>query len=202
MGKTIYKLDDEAALFANLAKGDEKAFEAIFRHFSKRLFPFVLKIVKVPELAEELIQDIFVNIWINRKTFADVDHPTSYLFSIATRQSLKYLKKVASDARILKSITNYSDASTNETEERIIFRESVASIQTAVAQLPEQRRIIWELSRNEGLSHDQIAEKLRISKNTVKNQMVHATKHIRQFLDNQAGLLTGLIIITLYNSKF
>jgi hypothetical protein len=48
MGKMIYKLDDEATLFANLAEGDEQAFEAIFRHFSKRLFPFVLKIVKVP----------------------------------------------------------------------------------------------------------------------------------------------------------
>ena len=201
MGKIIYKLVNEAELFANLAKGDEMAFETIYRHFSKRLFPYVLKLVKVPELAEELIQDIFVNIWISREAFAEVNHPTSYLFSIANRQALKYLKKVANDARILKSITDYADSSTNETEERIIFRESVESIKAAVAQLPAQRRIIWELSRNEGLSHDQIAEQLQISKNTVKNQMVHATKYIRNFLDEQAGLLTGFIIILLYYKK-
>jgi RNA polymerase sigma-70 factor (family 1) len=201
MGKTIYKLVNEAELFANLAKGDEHAFEAIYRHFSKRLFPFVLKLVKIPELAEELIQDIFVNIWINKEVFAEVEHPASYLFSIANRQALKYLKKVASDARILKSITDRGDASTNETEERIIFRESVASIEAAVAQLPEQRRIIWKLSRNEGLSHEQIAKQLKLSKNTVKNQMVHATKYIRNFLDGQAGLLTGLIIIILYSNR-
>jgi RNA polymerase sigma-70 factor (family 1) len=201
MGKTINKLVNEAELFAKLAKGDEYAFEAIYRHFSKRLFPFVLKLVKVPELAEELVQDIFVNIWINRQAFVEVDHPTSYLFSIASRQSLKYLKKVASDERILKSITNYLNDSTNETEEQIIFRESVAFINAAVAQLPEQRRIIWELSRNEGLTHEQIADKLQISKNTVKNQMVQATKYIRSFLDGQAGLLPGLIIILLFMKR-
>jgi RNA polymerase sigma-70 factor (family 1) len=201
MGKIIYKLVNEAELFVNLAKGDEHAFETIYRHFSKRLLPYVLKLVKIPELAEELIQDIFVNIWINRQAFSEVNHPTSYLFSIANRQALKYLKKVASDARILKSITDYAETSTNETEERIIFRESGEAIKAAVAQLPAQRRTIWELSRNEGLSHEQIAEKLQISKNTVKNQMVHATKYIRNFLDGQAGLLTGLIIILLFTKR-
>lgn len=201
MGTTINKLANETELFANLAKGDEHAFETIYRHFSKRLFPYVLKLVKIPELAEELIQDIFVNIWINRQTFSEVSHPSSYLFSIANRQSLKYLKKVANDARILNSITDYHETLTNETEERIIFRESVEAVKTAVEQLPAQRRLIWELSRNEGLSHDQIAEQLQISKNTVKNQMVHATKYIRNFLDGKAGLLTGLIIMLLYSKK-
>jgi len=201
MGKVVYKLVNEAELFANLAKGDEQAFESIYRHFSKRLFPYVLKLVKISELAEELIQDIFVNIWINRAVFSEVSHPTSYLFTIANRQALKYLKKVANDARILQSIADVTQGSTNETEERIIFRESVESIKSAVAQLPAQRRIIWELSRNEGLSHEQIAEQLQISKNTVKNQMVHAAKHIRNFLDGQAGLLTGFIIVMLYTKR-
>lgn len=201
MGKTIHKLINETELFAGLADGDEKAFETIYRHYSKRLFPYVLKLLKVSELAEELIQDIFVQLWINRRVFADVEYPTSYLFSIANRQSLKYLKKVASDARILKSITDLAEPSSNGTEEQILLRESVAAIDLAVAQLPQQRRIIWELSRNEGLSHEQIAERLSISKNTVKNQMVHAVKHVRHFLDKRAGLLTGLVIIALTNNK-
>ena len=201
MGKIIHKLINEAELFASLADGDEKAFEDIYRHYTKRLFPYVQKLVKAPELAEELIQDIFVQLWINRHVFSNVQHPTSYLFSIANRQALKYLKKVASDARILKSITDYAEPSRNETEERIILRESVEAIDLAVAELPEQRRLIWQLSRDEGLSHEQIAERLSISKNTVKNQMVHALKHVRNFLDKRKGLLTGSIIILLYNSR-
>ena len=130
-----------------------------------------------------------------------MQYPTSYLFSIANRQALKYLKKVASDARILKSITDYAEPSRNETEEQIILRESAEAIDMAVAQLPDQRRLIWELSRNEGLSHEQIAARLNISKSTVKNQMVHALKHVRNFLDQRSGLLTGLVIILLENKR-
>lgn len=191
---------NEAELFADLAAGNEKAFDAIYRHYSKRLFLYVRKLVKTPELAEELIQEIFVQIWMNRQVFSDVQYPASYMYSIANRQALKYLKKVASDERILRSITDYSEFYRNETEEQVNLRESARTISQAVAELPAQRRLIWELSRNEGLSHDQIAERLSISRHTVKNQMVQALKHVRHYLDRRSGVLTELIIIFLYIS--
>lgn len=191
---------NKAELFADLAAGNEKAFDVIYRHYSKRLFLYVRKLVKTPELAEELIQEIFVQIWMNRQVFSDVQYPVSYMYSIANRQALKYLKKVASDERILKSITNYSEFYRNETEEQVNLRESARTINQAVAELPAQRRLIWELSRNEGLSHDQIAERLSISRHTVKNQMVRALKHVRHYLDRRSGVLTELIIIFLYIS--
>lgn len=192
-----YKLLDEAKYFKDLADGDERAFEVIYRHYAARLFSFVEKLVKDPELAEELIQEIFVQVWINRLAFHEVLLPTSYLFSIANRQALKYLKKVANDKRILNSIIDYSQAITNDTEEKTILRESVESINLAVAQLPPQRRLIWELSRNEGLSHEQIASRLNISRNTVKNQMVHALKFVRAFLDQRGGILSAVVILLL-----
>lgn len=191
---------NEVELFADLAAGNEKAFDVIYRHYSKRLFLYVRKLVKTPELAEELIQEIFVQIWMNRQAFSDVQYPVSYMYSIANRQALKYLKKVASDERILKSITDYSEFYRNETEEQVNLRESARTINQAVAELPAQRRLIWELSRNEGLSHDQIAERLSISRHTVKNQMVQALKHVRHYLDRRSGVLTELIIIFLYIS--
>jgi len=199
MAKIIQKLINETALFTELAEGNEKSFEIIYRHYVKRLFPYVEKLLKVPELAEELIQEIFVQVWINRQNFADVQHPTAYLFSIANRQALKYLKKVANDQRILKSITDFAETSRNETEELILLRESQKAIDEAVAQLPAQRRLIWDLSRNEGLSHEQIAAQLNISKNTVKNQMVHAIRHIRAFLAKKDTNLSILLIIFLIN---
>lgn len=201
MGKLIQKLHHEAELFAKFSKGDEQSFDLIYRHYVKRLYPFVEKLVKVPELAEELVQEIFVQLWINRQAFSNVQHPTAYLFSIANRQALKYLKKVANDERILRSITNYVEPSRNETEEQILLRESAEAISEAVAQLPEQRRLIWELSRNEGLSHEQIAARLNISKNTVKNQMVHALKYVRDFLGKRGVFLPSLIIILLIYRK-
>lgn len=201
MGKIIQQLHNETELFAKLAIGDEQSFDIIYRHYVKRLFPYVEKLVKVPELAEELVQEIFVQIWINRQAFTNVQHPTAYLFSIANRQALKYLKKVANDERILQRITSHIEPSRNETEEQIVLRESVEVIKEAVAQLPDQRRLIWELSRNEGLSHEQIATRLNISKNTVKNQMVHSLRYVREFLSKRDISLPSLIIIFLINRK-
>ena len=194
----MHKWTNEAELFTNLAAGDEEAFDFIYRHYSKRLFFYVQKLVKTPELTEELIQEIFVQVWVNRSVFSNVQFPSSYLFSMANRQALKYLKKIASDARILKQIASYTESFRNETEEQVSLRESIETIELAVAQLPTQRRLIWELSRNEGLSHEQIADKLSISKNTVKNQMVHTLKHIRSYLERHTGMLTRAIIIYLH----
>jgi len=67
-----------------LAEGNEYPFETIYHHYNKRLAPFVDKMVRSQVLAEEIVQDIFVQLWINRHLLADVKHPTSYLFNIAT----------------------------------------------------------------------------------------------------------------------
>ncbi|RNL55565.1 RNA polymerase sigma-70 factor [Pedobacter jejuensis] len=197
MANTIHKLINETALFAELAKGNESAFETIYHHYNKRLAPFVEKMVRSPELAEEIIQDIFVQLWINRHLLEDVKHPTSYLFNIATNKTLDYLKKIANNAKLMDKIAYRSTELINDTEERVIFRESAAIIEMAVSALPEQRRMIYHLSRNEGLTHEQIAERLNISRNTVKNQLVTALKSIRQFTEKRASVFSVAAFVLL-----
>lgn len=197
----IHKLINEAELFVRLAAGDEKAFEIIYHHYNRRLSPFVLKMVHSQELTEEIIQDIFVHLWINRHLLAEVKYHTAYLFNIAANKTLNYIKKIGRDSRLMNAIAmGYNDAS-NETEERLLFKESVEIITMAVAQLPMQRRIIWEMSRNEGLSHEQIAERLHISKNTVKNQMGMAMKQIRAFMENRASIFCFATFFLLTHGK-
>ena len=197
MANTIHKLINETELFAELAEGNERAFETIYHHYNKRLAPFVDKMVRSPELAEEIVQDIFVHLWLNRQLLANVSHPTSYLFNIATNKTLDYLKKIANNAKLMDRIASRSTEYGNETEERVIFRESAAIIQMAVSALPEQRRLIYHLSRVEGLTHEQIAERLNISKHTVKNQMVHALKSIRIFAEKRASIFSIAVFVLL-----
>ncbi|QEC78519.1 RNA polymerase sigma-70 factor [Mucilaginibacter ginsenosidivorax] len=197
MANTIYKLINETALFAELAKGNESAFETIYHHYNKRLSPFVDKMVRSPELAEEIIQDIFVQLWMNRHLLEEVKHPTSYLFNIATNKTLDYLKKIANNAKLMDKIAYRSTELTNDTEERVIFRESAAIIEMAVSALPEQRKLIYHLSRNEGLTHEQIAERLNISRNTVKNQLVTALKSIRMFTEKRASVFSVAVFVLL-----
>lgn len=201
MGKPIHRLINEAELFLGLAKGDERCFDAIYNHYAGRLFPFVDKMVRSRSLTEEIIQDIFVQLWINRHLLENVQYPTSYLFHIASNKTLSYLKKIANNQKLVdKMAVGYVDIS-NETEEQLIVRESERIIEMAVASLPQQRRLIWELSRNEGLTHQQIAERLGISASTVNNQLGHAMQHVRDLLNNRAGLLSLSIFILLSDSK-
>lgn len=197
MGKSIHRLINEAELFSGLAKGDERCFDAIYNHYSNRLFPFVDKMVRSRNLAEEIVQDIFVQLWINRHLLENVQYPTAYLFNIAANKTLTYLKKIANNQKLVDKISaGYLDYS-NDTEEQLILRESAKIIEMAVAQLPQQRRLIWELSRNEGLTHQQIADKLGISTSTVNNQLGHAMQQVRTFMNNRTGLLSLSIFMLL-----
>ncbi|WEK20406.1 MAG: RNA polymerase sigma-70 factor [Candidatus Pedobacter colombiensis] len=201
MGKAIHRLINEAELFAGVAMGDEHCFEVIYNHYAQRLFPFVDKKVRSRSLTEEIIQDIFVQLWINRHLLENVQYPTTYLFNIAANKTLAYLRKISNNQKLVDKMASAFPDYTNETEEQLIVEESARVIELAVSQLPEQRRLIWELSRNEGLSHKQIAERLGISSSTVNNQLGHAMQHVREVLDKRANLLTLSIIILLSDSK-
>ncbi|MCD0488611.1 RNA polymerase sigma-70 factor [Pedobacter sp. MC2016-14] len=190
-------LERETELLVRLARGDERAFEILYYHYSPRLFPFVDKMVRNRRITEEIIQDVFMLLWTNRSHIATVQHPTSYIFSIASHKTLDYQRKIASDKRLLEKVVASAIEFQNETEEQLIYKESAALIKQAVATLPERRRMIYELSRIEGLNHDQIAERLGISRSTVANQMVSALKYIRSFLEKRSGVFSYAIFFFL-----
>ena len=197
MGKIIHELFNEPELFQQLAEGDERAYEQIYHHYNKRLSLFALKIVRDPFLAQELLQDIFVQLWVSRALFAEVKYPSAYLFNMANNKMRDYLRKMASDARLLDHLVLRNTELSNETEELVDFRESVVIVEKAVSELPEQRRIIYELSRKQGLSHDQIAEQLGVSRQTVKNNLVLALKHIRTFMEQRGGVFSYAVFFLL-----
>lgn len=190
-------LINESELLAGLAHGDERAFEKLYYHFSPRLFAFVDKMVRNRRITEEIIQDVFIQLWTKRAHIATVAHPTAYIFNIASNKTLDYQRKIASNKRLLEKVMASSSEFHNETEEQLVYNESAAIVQEAIAALPGQRRIIYELSRTEGLNHEQIAEKLGISKSTVANQMVSALKQIRTFLENRSGVFSYAVFFFL-----
>jgi len=198
MAVQVRKLIDEKAIFAALAKGDESAFETIYHSYNKRLAPFIEKMVHSADLTEEIIQEIFVQLWINRHLLAEVTYPAAYLFNIATNRTLDYLKKMANNARLMDRIAYGSTELVNDTEEQVALRESAAIIKLAVEALPAQRKLIFNLSRNEGLTHEQIAERLGISRNTVKNQLVTALRFIRRFTEKRGETFVAAVLIATF----
>ncbi len=174
------------ALFHQLAEGDHTAFTELFYYYNARLYPFVLKKVKQPAIAEELVQDIFLKLWTNREGMAGMDNPEGYLYRMAANRVLDYFKKMAREAKL--TVQAGEVKSENTILSAIDLRQVEQAVADAVRRLPGQRQRIYQL-REQGLSYAEIAEMLGLSANTVKNQLVEASRFIRHYL-RQRGIST------------
>lgn len=199
MSAITHRLINEKELFAAFADGDEAAFRQIYHHYKRRLSPFVFKMTRSDDFTEELVQEIFIQLWLSRANFKTIQYPTSYIFNLAANKTFNHLKKVANDITLVKKAAYYHPEWSTNTEDTIAFNESQAMINSAVSELPSQRQLIYRMSREDGMSLEEIAEKLDISRSTVKNQLGHALRSIRDFLERKASIFT--LLIFLYQSK-
>ena len=185
----------EREYFARVACGDEAAFAQIFYHYTARIHPFIRKMVRSEEVAEEIVQDVFVSLWNRREKLVEIDHYAAYIFTIATNKTFNYLKSKAREEKHLKELAAIKKDITNNTLETIDLHESNQLINKLVNQLTPQRKLIYKLTREEGLSHDEIAQRLNISKNTVKNHLVETLRFLRENLQKSHGISLTLISI-------
>lgn len=179
-------------LFLQVAEGDENAFRELFNIYIQRLSAFVFKLTKSDSTTTELVQDIFVKLWVNRGKLRDVENHQAYLFSIASNCTMDHLRKVAANARMKTRLWQQMAVSENNTEDSLTAKESEQLINAAVVQLSAQKQKIFTLSRNEGLNHEQIAHHLQLSKSTVKNHIVETLRHIRSYLHRHSETLVLL----------
>lgn len=181
-------------LFQLIAQADEAAFSELFRRYDKRIYPFVLKMIKDSVLAEEITQEIFIKLWSHREKLPYIDQPESYILTIAARYTLDQIRKRINEGRMLQRLRIVLKNNThNDTEEALLLRDSAALIQKAVNQLPPQQKAVYKLSRQEGLKYDEIASELNISQNTVRNHLVKALQYIREFLQDRNALPLSIL---------
>jgi len=192
-----YILPNESILFHRVAYGDEKAFTEIFYHYSKRIYPFVLKKTKSETIAEEIVQEIFIKLWTNREKLSHIENYESYIFAIAANKVYKHFKKIAGEEKLIKALWDRINELHYGTEEIIELKESEGLINKVIEQLPPQRKKIYQLSREQGLSHAEIAEQLKISPSTVNNQLTEALRYLKQHLHEMPETALALLAILL-----
>lgn len=163
--------------------GDQKAFEAMYRYYYPRLAQFIMRYVHSKRSAEDVVQNIFYRLWKNRVRLEPKGTLRSYLYTAARNQSLKHLAKQKNENH--SALFYYPHLEGNLLpEERIEYKEFVEAFQDAVKQLPERRRHIFLLHREDKLTYREIAEVLEISIKTVETQMSRSIKFLTEKLSH------------------
>ena len=180
-----------------LNNGDEQAFRIIYNKMYAKVYRFAYALTKRRDQSEEVVQETFLRLWLHR---ADVDATRSldaFLFTIARRLVIDMMRNATSTAALRDSLWSTMQKENHATEETILENNLAALVDEAVAQLPAQQQLIFKLSRDQGLTHEEIAIKLGISKNTVKNHLVSALKTLKVKLARH-GFSTLLIFILFF----
>lgn len=186
--------NDEDAL-KDLAEDSDKAFCYLFERYFSGVGRIGIKYLRDVELSQDLVQDIFSNVWINRTRFTGVAHFKSYLYTMTKNLALEYLKRIAKEVSARKEFDRHRPAAENDIDWYLDEKEYRELISQALEKLRPQQRQIFELARNQGLSHSAIARQLDLSQQTVSNQMSLALKSIK-------GHLKGYIVYFLLAVAF
>ncbi|MES1213962.1 MAG: RNA polymerase sigma-70 factor [Bacteroidota bacterium] len=174
----------------------ENAFTSLFVTYKERLFGYVLAVTHTHYIAEEITQEIFLKLWLCRNELDLIDNPESYLFTIARNKTLNHLRKAHYDEKLMRDLKAQMRPSSNDVEEQVTLSESDRLLQEAVTLLSPQRQLVYKLSRNHGLNHQEIAKQMRLSRNTVKNHLVQALRFIRTYMHNNGIFIFIFFLLT------
>ncbi len=175
------KFIDENAI-RRLIAGDQSVFTMIYELYSEKVYRLAFRFLKDKEQSEEIVQETFINFWLNRGKLDPSGDLWLYLYVISKRLSLNALRQIGRSSILVEKLLYLISDLQNTTEENIIAHDLEHYTQKLISQLPPQQQLIFRLSRIEGLSHKEIAEQLDLSPNTVKNHMVEALRTLKKHL--------------------
>lgn len=171
---------NDKALVEQFINGNEKAFETLFKRYYQMLRKVAQYMLDDLEQAEELVQDAFVNIWEKRSNVNPDASFKNYLITAVRNRCLNHIKaKKKTHSIDDDEIWQEQLVADSRTEAAVNFKEMHRAIEQAIDKLPEQCRIIFQLSRHEGMSYKEIAEALDIAPKTVENQIGRALKMLK-----------------------
>jgi RNA polymerase sigma-70 factor (family 1) len=197
------QLNIEKELFARIAQGDEEAFNTLFHLYVPRLHMLIMKVTRSEGVAKDIIQEVFLYLWIDRESLAKVEVPQNWIFKMAYNRSYTWLARQMARDRKYSELRLQNPSESDDSLEHIVFlHETARLIHEATALLPEQARKIFQLSRENGLKAAAIATQLGISVQTVRNSLVRSVKFVREFLAQHGILLPALLIINIIRIFF
>lgn len=187
------KTQNEKELFRQLKEGSEPAFETIFNHYYAPLCLFAQQILRDDQKAEEVVQDSFVNLWGKRENIQVESSLKYYLFRSVKNHCLNQIQHLKIREKYAEKVKESFDQDLHDADYFIEVGLS-RKIEKSIEALPEKRRQIFKMSREEGLKYKEIADQLNLSVKTVETQMGLALKQLRDMLKDYKDQFIGLAI--------
>jgi RNA polymerase sigma-70 factor, ECF subfamily len=178
-------------LIGRLKNDDKAALDEIFNYYYPRLYNFSKRILKIEDEIDDILQDVFLKIWLNRNKLNNPETFNSFIFTITRNALLNLIRSNINNQAFKEEFSKRIISSEYVTQNEFEFKEIKTAIDQIVSKLPEKRQKVFLLSRNEGLSNKEIAQKLNISEKTVEDHITHSIRFLKKSL-SEIGILSLL----------
>ena len=188
----------DKALFVLIAGGDEPAFEQLYNLYLPELYPVIFNIVRTELVVKDIIQEVFLYLWMDREKLIEIALPRHWIFKITYNRSYSWLKKQIAGERAARSLQQEQDENpaSVSTEEAVNFSEASRLVHEAIRHLPSKSQQIYRLSREEGLKPAAIADQMGMNVQVVKNSLYRSGKAIKSYLEEKGILIPIAILLT------
>jgi RNA polymerase sigma-70 factor (family 1) len=193
----IAAYDGGKALLKRIASGDRVAFTQFYTSHLNNLHRYIYLFTRSKEETEEILQDIFIKIWESREKLTELDSAKNYLLQIAKNKIIDKVRSHQIRQRVLAEIRRSKEVFDSATGDECAFREYYKVVQQAIDKLPAKRKLIFRLNIENGLSQDEIAQQLKISRSVVQKQLYSASHFVRKYLFEHGEISFSLLFALL-----
>jgi RNA polymerase sigma-70 factor (ECF subfamily) len=188
-------LHNERELLQLISQGDEQAFATIFDYYRNKIYGAALKLTHSTTVAEEIVEDVFLNIWIRRAGLNEIKNFSAYLFIIARNETYKILKQIAKNYKLILLSEKNQLLVYNNPEDYLVDKEFTSLLQKAIDRLPHQQKQVYKLMKEKDLKRGEVAELLQLRPETVKFHLAQAMKNIRTYCILHLNTLIALTFL-------
>lgn len=186
-------LYNEKELLALIADGNETAFTTLFGHYRNRIYGIAFKVSRSDTVAEEIVQDVFLKIWLKRAGLTNISNFSAYLFIITRNEVYLALNRIARNYKVSLLLGKEQPFAENDAEKRFMDSTYNNLLQKAIEQLPVQQKKVYKLIKIQGLKREETADMLHIHPETVKSHLAQAMKSVRNYCLMHLQLFIGFV---------
>ena len=188
-------LNNESYYIRLISTGDEKAFEYVYNYYRDKIYTVALMLTRSTTVAEEIVEDVFLKVWLRRTSLDEIENFGAYLYTIARNECYRVLNQIAKNYKVILLAETDASFVHNDTHEYLLGREVTSILQKAIEKLPNQQKQVYRLIKEDNLKRNEVAQILQIKPETVKFHLAQAMKNIRAYC--MSHLSSSIVFILL-----